>query len=63
MSIYKVYNRWGYPIDLGTHEYAGGWKAIGYWSNEIPRDGVCSIPHIRGKYDEEQEQDRESSMV
>lgn len=54
MSEYIVFNRLGHPIDLGTHIYEGGWKAIGYWSNEIPEDGICSIPHRRGKHDEQE---------
>jgi hypothetical protein len=45
MSRYIIYNRFGYPIDLREHTYAGGWKATNYWNNPLNYDGIFSIPH------------------
>lgn len=46
MSKYKVYNRFGYPIDLDTHVYAGNWRAINYQNIPLSSDGIFSIPHV-----------------
>ena len=45
MSRYRVYNNFGYPIDLSTHVYAGNWKAVGYENYPLAADGIYSIPH------------------
>lgn len=54
MSRYIVYNNFGYPVDLSTHVYAGNWKAIGYENYPLTDDGIFSIPHRRGKHDEQE---------